>query len=270
MSTYGWPVTSTCCAKPARRRSSAIRVSLEPATRWSSSTPTRRCGDGPNSRSASSRLSAPSSGSTTTPSTRRSSPQIRSTRAASCTPSTQIRLARATRAGAFGTATDPEAVRAARPLRGVPRPGRIRVTGRAVEQEGRGQHGKDPPLAVPVLEGHDVAPLPRVDCPPELDHRAAERAVGGLDDEVVLRREPPARYDAARVVRGRRVVAHPASLPGGTPRSAVATHPLERELASSDDRSSLRAARRVDDGVAAGSGRPGRGGGRGHRPRRAA
>ncbi len=53
----------------------------------------------------------PSSGSTTTPSIRRSSPQIRSTSAASCTPSTQIRLARATRAVTPSTAIDPDAVR---------------------------------------------------------------------------------------------------------------------------------------------------------------
>ena len=53
----------------------------------------------------------PSSGSTTTPSIRRSSPQIRSTSAASCTPSTQIRLALATWARTSSTAIEPEAVR---------------------------------------------------------------------------------------------------------------------------------------------------------------
>ena len=73
----------------------------EPATR-----------PGANARTCSARSSMPSRGSTTTPSTRRSSPQMRSSRAASCTPSTQMRLARATRAPASGTAIEPDAVRA--------------------------------------------------------------------------------------------------------------------------------------------------------------
>jgi CubicO group peptidase (beta-lactamase class C family) len=106
MSTYGCPVTSTS----GDVTEATIRLSFEPATRWSTSTPSRRRGPGSKSRTAATRSSMPDSGSTTTPSTRRSSPQTRSTRAASCRPSTQIRLARATRAGADGTATEPEAV----------------------------------------------------------------------------------------------------------------------------------------------------------------
>ena len=53
----------------------------------------------------------PSRRSTTTPSTRRSSPQTRSTSAASWTPSTRMREARAVRARAPTTARLPEAVR---------------------------------------------------------------------------------------------------------------------------------------------------------------
>ena len=47
MSTYGWPTTSTC-GRPAT--CAAMRVSFEPGTRWSTSTPSRRSGSGPNSR----------------------------------------------------------------------------------------------------------------------------------------------------------------------------------------------------------------------------
>ena len=70
-----------------------------PATRWSTSTPSRRCGPGPNAATAAARSSMPCIGSTTTPSTRRSCPHTRSTSSASCRPSTQIRAARAVRAG---------------------------------------------------------------------------------------------------------------------------------------------------------------------------
>ena len=81
-------MTSTCGWRP----SSASRASLLPATRWSSSTPSRRPGPGRTSRTTSSRWSAPSSRSTTTPSMRRSSPHTFSTSSASCTPSTRMRL----------------------------------------------------------------------------------------------------------------------------------------------------------------------------------
>ena len=66
-SMYGWPVTMTYGPRFAVSRSS-----LDPATRWSASTPIRRPGPGSNSASRSARLSRPSSCSTTTPSTRRS------------------------------------------------------------------------------------------------------------------------------------------------------------------------------------------------------
>ena len=89
-----------------------------PATRWSSSTPSRWPGPGANARTSSSRWSAPSSRSTTIPSTRRSSPHTFSTSSASCTPSTQIRLPRATRAGAPTTARLPDAVRRPSATRG--------------------------------------------------------------------------------------------------------------------------------------------------------
>jgi len=55
--------------------------------------------------------SIPSRRSTTTASWRRSSPQTFSTSSASCTPSTSIRLPRATRARAGPALSDPEAVR---------------------------------------------------------------------------------------------------------------------------------------------------------------
>ena len=42
-STYGWPATSTCGSRTA----ATMRLSLEPGTRWSTSTPSRRRGVGP-------------------------------------------------------------------------------------------------------------------------------------------------------------------------------------------------------------------------------
>ena len=42
MSTNGWPTTSTCGEVTA----AAIRCSLDPGIRWSTSTPRRRCGPG--------------------------------------------------------------------------------------------------------------------------------------------------------------------------------------------------------------------------------
>ena len=45
-STNGWPTTSTCAPTGERRTSSAMRLSFEPGTRWSTSTPTRRPGPG--------------------------------------------------------------------------------------------------------------------------------------------------------------------------------------------------------------------------------
>ncbi len=96
-----------------RRRRPRCGSPSSPATRWSTSTPTRRSADGSKSRSTCSRLSTPSRYSTTTPSTRRSAPHTFSTSSASCRPSTKIRLPRATCARVFSTATDPDAVRSA-------------------------------------------------------------------------------------------------------------------------------------------------------------
>ena len=49
-STNGWPTTSTCSPTGDAAIRSAIRLSFEPGTRWSTSTPTRRSGPGPKSR----------------------------------------------------------------------------------------------------------------------------------------------------------------------------------------------------------------------------
>lgn len=83
----------------------------------------------------------PSSGSTTTPSIRRSSPQIRSTRAASWMPSTQIRLALATWARTPSTAIEPEAVRRRAAGTGA-RAGRRNVTGWPSSRNAAGSSGK--------------------------------------------------------------------------------------------------------------------------------
>ncbi len=124
----GWPTTSTCLPTGERAMFWAIRASFDPGTRWSTSTPTRRCGPGVKSRRWSARSSTPPRYSTTTPSIRRSSPQTFSTSSASCRPSTKIRLARATRALTPCTATEPDAVRVG--AAGAPaRTGRVRITG---------------------------------------------------------------------------------------------------------------------------------------------
>ena len=73
---------------------------------------------------------------------------------------------------------------------------------RAVEQERRGQHRRTRGAGRAVLEGHDVALLARVDGTVHRHDRAAERPVGGLDDEVDAR--PAPRAPAAGVTAGRR------------------------------------------------------------------
>ncbi len=108
MSTNGVPRTQTWGSATV----AAIRASLLPGTRWSTSTPRRRVGPGPNPATTAPRWSMPSRISTTIPSMRRSSPQTFSSSSASCVPSTRMRLARATRAAAPATRRDPEAVRA--------------------------------------------------------------------------------------------------------------------------------------------------------------
>ena len=86
--TYDGPVFPVRRAGAMRRTASAIRASLEPGTRWSTSTPTRRSGPGPKSRRWPESSSTPSRNSTTTPSSRRSSPHTFSTSSASWRPST--------------------------------------------------------------------------------------------------------------------------------------------------------------------------------------
>ncbi len=130
----------------------AIRLSLDPATRWSTRTPTRRSGPGRKSRRCSARSSTPSRYSTTTPSSRRSSPQTFSTSSASCRPSTKIRLAPGdARLGAgYGD-------RAGRRPRGDlpgPEPGRRHQDHRHALQQEAGAEREGAPLAAPVLEGH--------------------------------------------------------------------------------------------------------------------
>ena len=117
----------------------------------------------------------PPSGSTTIPSIRRSSPQIRSTRAASCTPSTQIRLARATWARTPATATEPDAVRPGRRRRDRRRSRPDQRHQLALQQEAGRQHRELPPPVEPILQGDGVALLAGHHRPADRDHRAAVR-----------------------------------------------------------------------------------------------
>src|SRR3954452_3730474 len=163
-----------------------MRLSFAPATRWSTSTPTRRRPSGRNSFSTSSRWSTPSRYSTTTPSTRRSWPHTFSTSSASCRPSTKMRLPRATPALASGARAprlrvgNRDRAGGAEELSAGLGEHRRRLEHRrlALEQE-PGAEREDADLAEPVLELHH----PTLDA----DHCAAEPAVRPLDDEVVLR-----------------------------------------------------------------------------------
>ena len=82
----------------------------------------------------------PCIGSTTMPTSRRSSPHTCSSSSASWRPSTQIRLAAATFAGPDGPATEPDAVRAGR--RAAWTAGRRNVTGRPSSRNPPGFHAK--------------------------------------------------------------------------------------------------------------------------------
>ena len=174
MSMKGCPTISTCLPTGDFRTDWAIRLSFEPGTRWSTSTPTRRSGPGPKSRSFSPRSSTPSRYSTTTPSIRRSSPQTFSTSSASCRPSTKIRLARATRALVPCTAIDPDAVRVGADRALTRR--RDQHDRASLEQE-TGTERERAPLVAAVLEGH------RAEVALDLDDLADP--VGGdlLDDQ---------------------------------------------------------------------------------------
>ena len=156
-----------------RVTASAMRLSFEPGTRWSTSTPTRRAGPGENSATSAVSSSTPSRYSTTTPSTRRSAPQTFSTSSASWRPSTKMRLGAGDPAGASATAE-----RAGCGARARCRCGHGRVhehDGLAVEQETAAER-EQPQLAEAVLEGDDVLLHPH--------HRAAEPGGGLFDDEV--------------------------------------------------------------------------------------
>ena len=131
----------------------ARRVSFEPATRWSSSTPSRRSRVGPNSATASARSSAPCIGSTTMPSSRRSSPQTCSTSSASWLAlDPDPARPRHVRAASPSPAIDPEAVTGA--VAGATSGGR-RVTGRPSMQESAGL-----PAEVAQMLAHDRAASP--------------------------------------------------------------------------------------------------------------
>ena len=116
---------------PRRENGAPPRRSGSPWSRPPGGRRARRrgaAGQGRSRAGAPARSSTPARYSTTTPSMRRSSPQTFSTSSASCRPSTKIRLARATRAVAPCTATEPDAVRVG--LAGPWRTGAARITGR--------------------------------------------------------------------------------------------------------------------------------------------
>ena len=146
-STYGWPRTSTCGTATAAddpallgARDQVVDQHAEPAP-----------GPGPKSRDRAGQVVDAVQRLHHDASIRRSSPQTRSTSAASWTPSTQIRLPRATWARRAATATEPDAVRPGRRgRRRRYRPGQRHRP--AVEQEAAGPSGKTPAPAVPVLQ----------------------------------------------------------------------------------------------------------------------
>ena len=163
----------------------------------------------------------PPSGSTTIPSIRRSSPQIRSTRAASCSPSTQIRLALATWARTPATATEPDAVRPGPRRRGRCRSRPDQRHQLALQQEAGRQHRELPAPAEPVLQGDGVALLAGHHRPAQRDHRAAV-AVRRLDHQLRLRGHLPDSLAGAGGTGGQHVVGihvqQPRQRPSGQPR----------------------------------------------------
>ena len=204
-----------------------MRDSLLPATRWSTSTPTRRCGPGPNARTCADEV---------VDAVERFDDDALDAQVVAPDPLEQRGVVHA---------LDPDPAGRGRPgpRRRPPRRTRRRCAPRGlggggrrggtderhrppVEQERGGQHREHPPLAVPVLERHGVALLAGVDGPPDVDDRAAERAVGGLDDEVGLGRAPRAPGCGGPGSTGRRCSrARSASLQsdrvrGGVPRRA--------------------------------------------------
>ena len=112
---------------------------------------------GPGSKSSrwSARSSTPPRYSTTTPSIRRSSPQTFSTSSASWRPSTKIRLARATRALAPWTATEPRRRPGRLGRRAVRAGGAARITGLPSSRK-PGPEREGTALAAPVLQRERV------------------------------------------------------------------------------------------------------------------
>ena len=115
------------------------------------------------------------------PSTRRSSPQTRSTSSASCRPSTSSRLARATRAGRRRGRTEPEAVRRSAPGAAGSGPWPHQRDGGAVDFEPARGEGHPVLGAVAVAHEHPVGEA--------LEHLAAGRCATLLDDQ------PGGRFD---------------------------------------------------------------------------
>ena len=145
----------------------------------------------------------PCRGSTTMPSTRRSSPQTFSTSSASCLPSTQIRLALATWARWPATRTEPDAVRAASGRRLACRGGRRHQPDRLALQEEPEAKPEGPRLAPPVLKRHHMHPAgllhPR--------HRADPAGLDILQHHAALHRH----FGQVRSWRARRCPAGPSS-----------------------------------------------------------
>ena len=179
-STYGWPTTSTCGSVTAP----TIRLSLEPGTRWSTSTPSR-C-------SRSGRNDAHRAGQVVDAVQRlhhdRLDPQV-------VTPDPLDQ-------GGVVDALDPDPAAAGdlgadvpdrdRPGCGATGPagrrGRHRPGQRhrpALQQEAGRPEWEDPPPAVPVLQRHRVLGA--------VHHRAAEAGAGFLDHQVAVGRH--ARHD---------------------------------------------------------------------------
>ena len=107
-------------------------------------------------------------------------PQTRSTSSASCLPSTQIRLAWATRARVRATRTDPDADRgtpAAAQLDRADERDRI-----AVDQERRRPKREHPDPTPSILKLHRIAFA--------MEHRATEATRGILHDQAYLGRQP--------------------------------------------------------------------------------
>lgn len=174
-STNGWPVTSTCGPATA----AAIRLSFEPGTRWSTSTPSRRRSPGrtrPPPR--------PARRCRTAARRPRRRPGGRGPRPA---PPARRRAGPRPRSGSAGRFLPPRCRAGSSPTPTARRPDRRPTDGArrldergqpAVEQEARRAHREDPPAAVAVLQRHPVGL--------HLDDRPAELRCRVLDDQTQL------------------------------------------------------------------------------------